>query len=117
MAIELLLSCELKHQAATLRVFSKPSSSSTTKLDSSSDDIPPYIDISVQCGKLPLRATWSICGGRLLQQLADKDLIIMTNSTTNDNNTCTTPVDVAFPLSIGGTIFDTWKLALTCMIL
>ncbi len=105
MAIALLLPCELKHQAASLRVLSKSPSSELGDYDDTS-----CIDVYFQCGKLPLRITWSVSGGKLLQQqLVDKGLVI-TNSASGS-----TPVDIVPPLPLGRTIVDTWKVAIQCM--
>ncbi len=100
MAVALLLPCNLKHQAASLRVLSK----SLPELE----DETSCIDVYFQCGSLPLRATWSVCGGKLSQQLVDRGLVI-TNSTSGS-----APVEIALPSPLG-TIVDTWKVAIQCM--
>ncbi len=102
MAIALLLPCNLKPQAASLRVLSK------SPLSELEDEETSCIDVYFQCGSLPICATWSVRGGKLFQQLIDQGLII-TNSTSGS-----APVEIALPSPVG-TIVDTWKVAIQCM--
>ncbi len=110
MSIALLLPCNLNHQAASFRVVCKKPSSSELGSELGNRDDTSWVDIYFQCGKLPLRITWGISGGKWLQQqLVNKGLVITHTASSS------TPVDMVPPTSVGRTIVDVWEMAIECM--